>query len=157
MRSMLIFLISLSLFSFVWADIGPSPTSPSITVFLNGSSASQIKEIVYNCNVSKRDSSTNIMDIRTVKFNCTNNVCQNTNWFYKLNPCFSSAGFFSYNINGKTMKTKQMNFSSGKRYDIYLNTDSGKTHIQRPGTSSTLCMIVFVIPILLGTFIGWKQ
>lgn len=127
MKKLIILLI---LFGFLFADIGPSPEPPSITINLmsEGNAYSGYMEITYVCDVPSEGlpEGSSPVDDRIIEFACTEGTCVNSYWFYKLNPCFSGAeGHFEYNFLGEDMQTNTVTFEEEQTYNLYLDLDTG--------------------------------
>ena len=156
MRLSVFIIFSMFLFSFASADVGPSPASAEINVQLqiNGISYGGISQITYHCGGSN-DTSMGAVDQKQINLSCNSaGVCTNSNWFYKLNPCFYSSGFFSYEHENKTMQTEMMNFTKPGTYDGFIEVDSGNSAMsyKQPGISDDLdgfCLVGFVFPALV--------
>lgn len=92
----LAFMLSVS-----FADIGPGPDAPDITVtFTKGGEAFTAPlSVVWRCNepVYGNDTEEGAVGQRNVELACQMGVCTNENWYYKLNPCFdASDGYLLY-------------------------------------------------------------
>jgi hypothetical protein len=156
MRLSLLFLISMFLFSLASADVGPSPASPDIDVQLqiNGIDYSGINQVTYHCEGSN-DTDIGAVDQRLVNISCNSQgECKNSNWFYKLNPCYYSSGFFSYEFDNGIMQTQMMDFTKAGKYDVFIEVDSGYSVLayKPPGISDDLdgfCAIGFIFPVLV--------
>ena len=153
----------LMLASVVHADVGPSPASPEINIQLqvNGIGYDGIDWITYHCEGSN-DTGMGAVDQKLVNITCVSGVCKNTNWFYKLNPCFYSSGFFSYGLDNKTIQTEMMDFTKPGKYDGFIEIESGDSAMtyKQPGVSDDLdgfCLVGFVFPVLVVVALGMRH
>ena len=154
MRLILTIFIVLALISIASADIGPSPDAPDITIrFEEGNSTYfAITDLAYHCSVESTNR-TSPVDDREINMSCVAGLCKNDNWFYKLNPCYYSSGYFSYLYNGKTINTEVENFSDSRTYDYTVDVASGKytSKVALPGEAYDVCCAPsFIVAGILG-------
>ncbi len=117
-----VFLLLL-LFGVLFADIGPSPEPPQVSIQLTeaGNPYSGSISISYVCSVPNENSDTGPMGQRAIELSCSNGICTNEGWFYKLNPCFSgSQGYFSYEWKEDNMSTDDFALQSSNEYGFEL-------------------------------------
>lgn len=135
--------------SFVFADLGPAPPSPDVTVKIiqNGEQYTGPMELVYHCNEPARtNGSNNIIEKRDIEFACSKGICKNDAWLYKFNPCFyPKSGYFRYSINkneyavaNKTL-AGEVGFKDGGTYKITMDLDKGVQNVE----SSAPCLPFF--------------
>jgi hypothetical protein len=138
----LIFLIS-----FTYADVGPGPTKPDITIWMqeNGSTHTEIDQITYHCNGTD-NRGTGAVEISAIDFTCVKGACKNNNWYYKFNPCFYSSGYIGYTVNGESKKSEWIDFSEAKQYTYNLDVVTGKFMAIEPEPA---CLGGFILPGLL--------
>lgn len=139
--------------SLVFADVGPSPSAPDITVtFTRGGEAyTGPITLTYHCyaDVIGDDTGSPMAD-REVEFSCASGVCTNEQWFYKLNPCFfPDSGYFEYGIEGTYYVTAGDISFGESAYNIVINADTGET-ATTTSAISTDCWPIFVIMIVAG-------
>lgn len=150
----------LMVFGFLFADIGPAPEMPHITVNLmaDGQPYSGYFELSYFCTESTVEAEgSNAFDERYIDFACTEGTCVNTEWYYKLNPCFSGAnGHFIYEYLGEGMNSDPVSFEQEKTYELYLDLPTGAVTEADDGNgdheNGALCsaFILFLLLPLLG-------
>ena len=91
---LLLFLLALMV-SLSFADIGPGPDAPAITVtFTKGGEVYTAPiSAVWHCNapVIGNDTESGAVGQRNVDLSCQMGVCKNQYWYYKLNPCFDAS------------------------------------------------------------------
>ena len=144
-----IFLLLL-LVGFLFADIGPSPSTPSIIVNIteNGEPYLETFALTYVCAIPPDGGESSTMGEREVIFLCEEGACSNNgDWFYKLNPCFSDAeGYFKYEFKGKDYETAK--FSIGSKttwFELELTTGKLKgTGIGGNENGSCLSLFIFI-------------
>jgi len=138
------------------ADIGPVPEHPSVFVNMrkNGSSDLRVTKITYHC-YGSGSTDTGSVTQRLADIPCAAGACSsgNSGWFYKFNPCYDfPEGYFSYELNGKEMKTDY--FNNTQKYDSYafiIDSESGKiTSINgsAPPGPSPGCLPALALPLL---------
>ena len=155
----LIFL--LLVFGLLFADIGPVPEDPDITIYsiYNGELSPNYFELEYFCTEPTGNEGSSPVDDRYITFSCTEGDCFNQYWFYKLNPCFSGAdGYFIYQYEGEETHSETVSFNSGQSYTLYLEVTTGELSDQLGGDEEDqededdvkpLCSSAFVILFLL--------
>lgn len=155
-RGIIISLLILNFVGMVYADVGPSPEPPKVTVNLvsGNAPATDINEIVYHC-YGESNSSDSVVSDRLVALPCNNGICKNSDsWFYKLNPCFSFPyGYFSYQLNGIEKQTEIFNISEGQStYDMTFDVQTGE--LKSSTYTSGFCIAGFVLLGLVCACIG---
>jgi len=138
-----------------FADVGPAPPAPQVTVYIvqNGQPETSVTSITYNC-LGAETQKTGAVEPTPMTLDCSNGTCTNSNWYYKLNPCYYFPwGHFSYEFNGKTIKTENMSFDEMyKFYTIVIDAPSGDIR-SRLGSNAPLpssCSLPsFILPALL--------
>ena len=117
-----------ALASFCFADIGPSPTPPGVTVYLvkDGAPFTNITTITYHCMGQNSTDEGSVTKVLT-NLDCNNGTCIIKGWFYKFNPCFHfPSGFFSYDYEGKTMNSDSFNNTeNAAKYEFTLDVSTG--------------------------------
>jgi len=113
------------------ADAGPSPPSPDVSVSMQNSDGTPdltVTVITYHCMGS--DSTDNgAVTQRLADLPCAGGKCRNNGaWFYKFNPCYDfPEGYFSYERNGKEIKTDYFNNTRGASgYSMIVDSETGK-------------------------------
>ncbi|MBN2478330.1 hypothetical protein JXB01_03510 [Candidatus Micrarchaeota archaeon] len=147
------FLILLFVIPLLFADIGPSPPSPEISVLLEleGNPFTEDIPLEYHCS-QNHEVSGSIIGQRTVPFSCSEGACTSEGWFYKLNPCFEdNAGYFTYIYNNKTYTTEPFGVSSGGVYEFTIDVSTGSFTKK----SSLVCpfALAVVLLALFGRFV----
>ncbi|MFH1221724.1 MAG: hypothetical protein V1492_01430 [Candidatus Micrarchaeota archaeon] len=121
--------------SVAFADVGPAPEKPEITVtFLKGEK-SYISEIslVYHC-LAPNEAASPVGD-RNATFSCSKGVCKNSQWYYKFNPCFyPEDGYFIYTVGGVENRVNGSGrFNATGEYNVIVNMDNNEitstTHV----------------------------
>jgi hypothetical protein len=149
-----VLLIGLFLISVASADIGPSPDAPDITIRfeLDNAKYFRINKVIYHCQGTTNESS-NPVETGTIELSCVDEVCINNNWYYKLNPCFYSSGYLSYEYEGKTMQTGWLNFTDSRTYDYGVDVETGEftSQVAVPKEMYDFCCAPsFILPLFLG-------
>jgi len=139
----------LIVFSFAHADIGPGPSKPDITIWMqeDGATHTEIDQITYHCNGTD-NRGTGSVEISAIDLSCVKGACRNDNWYYKFNPCFYSSGYIGYLVNGESKKSEWVDFSQAKKYDLVLDVNTGKFKEIEPEPA---CLGGFILPMF---FIG---
>ena len=146
----LIFLILI--LGIVFADIGPSPTAPSIEVILSENTDILL---TYVCTVPSEGYDESPMGQREVIFSCSDGKCYNDDWFYKLNPCFDGEGYFTYKFNGEIKTTNTKTFETGYVYTMNLELSTGEFEL---GGEKHNDAVTCSLPIiLLFSFLGFYK
>ncbi len=132
----------------LFADVGPTPPKPDITVSFSyrGSPYAAVEPVVYHC-IADEQALRNWGS--TAAFACKNGACSNNEWnFYKLSPCFyPKSGYFTYMFNGTQMRSEGMNFNQGGSYDIRINAPTGE--MASRSWSSGACAPAALLPAVL--------
>lgn len=155
-RNIIIGFIILGIFTgIVHADVGPSPPSPDITVYLvNGSMPeTTITQIVYHCMGIEKDVGTGSVDPQLATLPCNDGTCTNTGgWYYKFNPCFSfPAGYFSYEYKGTQMRTQTFVPEENKdSYSYTIDVEKGEIIGQTSSKKDFGCWTSAILIGLLG-------
>jgi hypothetical protein len=93
MKAMMVFLM-LAACPLAFADIGPGPETPEITVTFtkDGDVYTGPLSVMWRCNEPAigNDTESGAVGQRIVHLSCQMGVCTNENWFYKFNPCFGA-------------------------------------------------------------------
>lgn len=133
MASILRFVVVVLMFCvpFAFADVGPSPSPPQVTVHLvnAGAPETSISEITYHCMNTTDTDASSAVDPYPIRLSCSGGNCTNAgSWYYKFNPCFDFPdGYFSYDFGGKSVRSEQLNMSGGlKNYDITVDAPTGQ-------------------------------
>ena len=137
----------LFLFTLAHADIGPGPSKPEITIWMqeDGATHTEIDQITYHCNGTD-NRGTGSVEISAIDLACVKGACRNDNWYYKFNPCFYSSGYFSYNVSGEEKKSEWIGFPDAKKYEFALDVVTGKFKAIEPEPA---CLGGFILPGLL--------
>jgi hypothetical protein len=136
--------------SLAFADIGPGPSKPGITIWMqeNGATHTEIDEITYHCNGTDNQGNGSV-EISTLNIPCVKGACRNSDWYYKFNPCFYSSGYFSYNLSGQEKKSEWIDFLDSKKYEYSLDMSTGKF---KEIEQEPACLGGFILPgLLVGT------
>lgn len=150
---------------FDFGNTGPStvaPYPPEVTAHMqvNGSPDARIMKITYHCEGSN-SSATGADTQRMVDLPCSEGKCSNANiqWFYKYNPCFDfRSGFFSYELDGKEMQTRRVDFPQrGRYYDITIESDSGIVKSAIKYNKDYPCASAFLVPFVLLAAFAFKR
>lgn len=139
--------------SLVFADIGPGPAKPviSIKVFGGQQPYNGYLEMVFHCNEPGEEADNTIGE-REVTLSCSNGACTNDQWFYKFNPCFSdSGGYLKYktseNQNYRTTTTFSYETAG---VDGELDIKSGLFQVSSSEPGSCAAGGAMMILLLLG-------
>ncbi|MBU0532047.1 hypothetical protein KKB44_00990 [Candidatus Micrarchaeota archaeon] len=150
MRSPVIFLL---LGTLVFADIGPSPSQPPLTVIFTQNS--QVYDgpitLLYHCSLPVLPNSGGPMSDREVNMSCSQGVCTNDFWFYKFNPCFDNGeGYFSYQTSNQQFRsTNPISFNdSGALVTIDIDDAYATTSPQEPPPGIP-CLSFLLLPMIL--------
>lgn len=138
-----------------YADVGPSPAPPKVTVHLgsNGVPAADVSEITYHCMDSEITEPASAVEPHAITLSCSAGTCTNSGgWYYKFNPCFDfPGGYFSYEFGGKTVRSGEVEFTdSFTSYDIAIDAESGQVKSKFGSDVPTGCLPAAVLPALLG-------
>ncbi len=156
MGNALVMLALCAVFAATFADIGPGPEKPAISVYLkqNSTPYTGISSITFVCAepIVGNDTESPVGD-RTAELACSGGTCTNNAWFYKFNPCFYGTGYFSYSLDGKELKTESFSFSKPGSYSIEIDVDKGTTTQSGSTTCSTSALIMLA---LLG-FVAFRE
>jgi hypothetical protein len=141
-----------------FADIGPSPANPDITVtFTKGGEVFTAPlSVVWRCNepLYGDDNENSSMGQRNVALACQMGVCTNENWYYKLNPCFdASDGYLLYKeaTESTHRKTGSISFEEGGgSMTVDLDTDkvSGPSPV-KPGAELCIPALILLSSVCL--------
>lgn len=155
MKKLAVFLIAV-LFAVAFADVGPAPPKPDVTVTFieKGQPYAGIGSVVYHC----------IADAQAMEnwgseanFTCAGGVCRNDEWqFYKLSPCFyPENGYFTYSFGGKEMRSEGMGFNQSGSYSMEIVASTGE--LASRSWSSGACAPAAVLALAAaGLFISRK-
>ena len=125
-------LLALCLFAapFAFADVGPGPDPPQITVNLvaNHQPYTGSATATFLCSdVNSSDNAiTSPVAPHNVELSCANGKCVNDGWYYKFNPCFYSKGKISVQAEGKTTVSPEYSFESPGSYILYADVAGGE-------------------------------
>jgi hypothetical protein len=135
MRLFVLLAVALLIVSLCFADVGPSPPSPDVAVYVqksDGTPDSGVALLTYHC-MGSNASDNGAVTQRLADLPCTGGKCRNDgSWFYKFNPCYDfPEGYFSYESNGRMISTdyfnNTINNSSGASgYSFVVDSESGK-------------------------------
>ncbi|MCI0503988.1 hypothetical protein L0Y65_04720 [Candidatus Micrarchaeota archaeon] len=147
------FLLLVMAVPLAFADVGPAPSPPRVTVRLmdGGQPASGISLITYHC-MGVDDAEPGSVNPYPVDFPCSSGVCSNSgDWYYKFNPCFKfPEGHFTYQYAGKEVRTEAV--GDNKSYDNYDITVDAPTGQVSGNTGSSCNLAGAILPlVLLGT------
>jgi len=113
----------------IFADIGPGPATPDITIrFMdNGTPYEGEISAIFHCSEPAISGSSPLAD-RDIELVCDKGVCHNDNWFYKFNPCFyPKTGRVMYGVGGDAIiPSEGMAFTEGKAYEVKVDVGTGK-------------------------------
>lgn len=147
----------LVLASVLFADIGPPPAAPDITVMLikGGQNYTGPMTLIYHCEAPEMGGNDSPVADREMGLDCGNGVCRSNGWFYKFNPCYySQGGYFTYNTTGSDALIKvngNVTFPSGGKYDFTIDMDSGSIKPSRGDGNPPACPLpALFLPALLG-------
>ncbi len=142
-----------------FADVGPAPPAPDVTVHLvaNGAPEYSVQNVTYHCLGSTLTNVSNAVEPYPVDLQCVAGTCTNEGaWYYKFNPCYNfPAGYFSYVYKGGEVRTATVNISGDYgAYDITVDAPTGQV-VGSGGSQGSACgLAVFILPaILLGAAI----
>ena len=158
MKTKLLLSILLCFSSLIFADIGPAPSGPEIHVNLteDGQPVSGSIQMWFVCSEAPFDDGGPLAD-RVIKLACSQSVCRNDVWFYKLNPCFFGDGSFVYSINGGGNKTSQeFSFLDGHRYDVGVEAGVGTGSITKTEKPESLCWLPFAL-LAVAVLFSWRK
>jgi len=147
--------VLLLLLNISFADVGPSPDAPSITlrVLENGEPYAGHVEVRYICtkelppDVEPDDDLFGIY----MPLECEDGVCTNPVWFYKLNECFYSSGVFEMKDGGGTKSSIEVDLTSPGNYEFSFDVETGVflTLKREPKQQVDVCCGSFLIFVLL--------
>lgn len=142
-----LFILMILAFS-LFADAGPSPAKPDITVtFIKGEDTFGVDasdtNLTFVCQEPNGQDSP--VDKHEVAFECATN-CKNTQWFYKLNPCYyPKAGYFRYiKQDGTQMQTQELSFNESRTYDVKIAIDSGAVKVESQPSLCPFSLLVLL-------------
>ena len=128
MKIVVLFL-AVMLASVAFADVGPGPAKPDITVRFMKGDEPYVGEVtaMFRC-WDTTEESEGIMGETDVKLSCNAGVCNNEQWFYKFNPCFyPETGEIIYEVGGNGYTTGGVvSFPNPNKYEVTLDVDSGE-------------------------------
>ncbi len=148
MGKLALFAALFALFCLAFADVGPSPAPPSITVnFIKGGAPyTGNVQLAYNCTFQNDGDASSPVGQRVVNFACNGGTCTNGGgWFYKFNPCFyPPEGRFQYALDGVSGygSTGNMAFNESLLYKVEVDLDGGS--VKKTTTRPGLCPLAFV-------------
>ncbi|MEM3364237.1 MAG: hypothetical protein QXS93_01875 [Candidatus Micrarchaeia archaeon] len=128
-KALTVAVVALAILGIVFADIGPSPQAPEISVSLlkGGVSYSGEAVVEFVClDAGPADDSP--VGERVIQLRCNKGSCTNEMWFYKLNPCYTPGkGKFRYKLEGwdEYKETGLFDFSKPGKYIIMLDAETG--------------------------------
>jgi len=131
MKKLVIALVAvLTLAAICFADAGPGPPQPEITVKFtkNGAPYTEEARAIFHCGEVPLEG-TSPMAPRDMELTCSDGICKNERWFYKFNPCFyAKNGSIKYILGGgDAFQTTDENigFPEGKAYEITIGSENG--------------------------------
>lgn len=122
------FLIGLLLFAAVFADLGPGPSPPDITLNLikAGSPYTGNVTVTFLCKGANSSEPRGAVEPYNVELSCTKGKCVAGNWYYKFNPCFYGNGSFEIESEGRKVVTDEVSFEKeGGTYDFTVDVETG--------------------------------
>lgn len=138
-----------------FADVGPSPAPPKVTVYLvkDGSPAAGVSEMTYHCTAGEVSETASAVEPYPINLTCSGGTCTNDNgWYYKFNPCFSfPGGYFTYVFDGNNVQTE--NFSVGGCSSgcvVTVDAPTGQIESIRVSETPGICTPALVLGALLG-------
>ena len=133
----------LLLCALAFADVGPGPAKPDITVTFTKGGAPYSGDTILVFHCLENVSGSGAVGENEVAFTCSSGVCRNENWFYKFNPCFHpEKGYFMYAAGGDALvRSSEVSFSESGR-DIVINADDGTIS---KGHNISLCPGSFIL------------
>ncbi|MDD5337214.1 MAG: hypothetical protein PHS02_01905 [Candidatus ainarchaeum sp.] len=133
----------------IFADAGPSPPKPSITVnlFRSGAPYTGQAELMFVC--ALENASDSPIGQREINMTCSNGKCTNQEWFYKFNPCYyPDVGYFTYRLPGENYSIPKNVFSFNESvvYEVKLDVGTGDSSVAVKGPVCPLSLaILFVL------------
>jgi len=155
MRNTLVMLALCAIFAATFADIGPGPEKPAISVYLkqNNTPYAGLSSITFVCTEPIVGNNTELpIGDRTRDLACSGGTCTNEAWFYKFNPCFYGTGYFTFKSpkTGQDVKTEDMNFSKAGDYTVEVDVDTGKKGMSGQTSCTTSAIIALALLSVLG-------
>ncbi len=153
----LVAVLFLAALPLAFADVGPSPQAPKVTVHLvkNNAPVTTVSEIIYHCLGSTEENASSPVAPAPIKLECTAGTCTNEGgWYYKFNPCFSfPGGYISYDLGQGEVKTRDFSFNQTyQNYDMTIDAESGNITSTSSFTPPSGCLPAFLlllVPALL--------
>lgn len=151
----IVFVLVLALFGMAYADVGPSPAAPSITlrVLENGEPYTGYVEVTYICSEELPPDVEPDDDLFGIymPLECEDGVCTNYDWYYKLNDCFYSSGVFEMKNGGETKSSIEVDLTSPGDYEFSFDveTDVFLTLKHEPKQQINICCGSFLMLVLL--------
>jgi len=145
-----------------FADIGPGPEIPDITVTLmeSGQPAGGVESITFHC-MGVESAEPGSVNPYPVDFPCSGGVCTNSGaWYYKFNPCFMfEEGYFSYMYNGKQIRSESFNASTPGRNNMVIDAPTGQisTGGVQPGPGGLCGLGMVALPAALLGAVAFGQ
>lgn len=113
----------------VFADVGPGPASPTLSIVLyqNGERFAGDANATYLCSLAKtRGPPSGAVAPGDMPLNCSGGVCVIGNWYYKFNPCFASAGMVQVTTANGTSVSREFTMATGGNYGFDMDVDTGR-------------------------------
>ncbi len=157
MRQACFLLVCILFVSLAFADVGPPPSHATVLVYMqkNGAPYTSMDSITYHCDGSNSTDNGSVTQ-KLINLSCTAGVCDNSNWFYKFNPCYLSSGFFSYEYEGRMMETGTVDLTDTGTHSITVDVETGNMQDQHnpPGPG---CLPAFLLPVLAFSVIATRK
>lgn len=159
MKRLVICLVAvLALAATCFADAGPGPTQPDITVRFtkNGAPYTGEARAIFHCGEAPLEG-TSPMAPREMELACSDGICKNDRWFYKFNPCFyAKSGSINYVLGGgDAFQTTDdgIGFPEGKAYEITIESEDGRYKANESAKLCPLAILGFGV-LGFGVFFG---
>lgn len=153
----------------LFADIGPAPASPEVTVSFTRAGApvsyTEIEYSYYSCSVTPDDGDIyyGSMSQRVVNMTHSGGVFMPLGWFYKFNPCFYGGNAtVVYKLAGEqSHRVSQVFFVSDGSNTVFIDVSSGTAEnvsVKPPSPPDNfVCIPGIGVVLLLGFFASLRR
>jgi hypothetical protein len=150
----LVAMLFLAALPLAFADVGPSPQAPRVTIHLvkNNAPLTTVSEITYHCLGSTGENASSPVAPAPMKLECAAGECTNENgWYYKFNPCFAfPGGYISYDLGQGEARTSNFTISQTQQsYDMTIDVESGSITSTTPPSGCLPAFLLLLVPAML--------
>ncbi|MFA5076926.1 MAG: hypothetical protein WC488_00690 [Candidatus Micrarchaeia archaeon] len=145
----------------LFADAGPSPPKPQITVNIEkaGAPYAGALDMVFVC--AAEGASNSPVGEREINMTCSSGRCTNDDWFYKLNPCYyPDIGYFIYRLPGESnysLPKTVFSFNESMVYEVKLDVETGNSSVAAKGAACPLSLAILAFFSTFAYFYARKQ